>query len=141
MFDDAFDTGDAETEVVDAGEFDADVEFERSPACDTGLTELGELRSRAEKSTGDCALLLNPPKSWSSDSRPDVGGLFVVVVEALHPNDVIGVGCESLEGGEGASVCIVGDDRSYGDGSANDMNIGLLAIVLYGLTPLGWSKL
>lgn len=140
MFDDADDNGDAETEFVDAGEFEADVVLERSAACDTGLTELGELRSSAEKSTGDWAPL-KPPNSWSSESIPDVGGLFVDEL-GFQSNVVIGE-CDASfdDGGDGANGCIGDGAKSYGDGSAKDMYIGLLAIVLYGLMPFGWLKL
>ena len=49
----AFDRGDAAAEVVDAGEAEDETEPERRLVCETGLTELGEERRRAVKSTGD----------------------------------------------------------------------------------------
>jgi hypothetical protein len=135
VFDEAFEIGDAAAELVDAGEFDADTEFDRRPACDTGLTELGELRSKAEKSTGDCAPV-NPLNMWSSDSMPDVGGLLAEDPAVQSYVVACGVGCELDE--DGVCIICIGDcAKSYGDGSANDMYIGLLAMVLYGLV-FGW---
>ena len=60
---------------------------------------------------------------------PDVGGLFADGGE-LQSNDVSGVDWGSEETGDCMKCCIGDGAKSYGDGSANDMYIGLLAMVL-----------
>ena len=136
------------TDVDDAG--DPDDNGEELERCDTGDMELGGLRSSAEKSTGDCAPVYPAPKRWSIESTLP---LFVAVAEGgeldFQSNGVIrsawsiGEAADSLDDGAGDCICMMGciggGVRSYGVGSANDMNIGLLAMVLYGLT-LDWPR-
>jgi hypothetical protein len=103
-------------------------------ACDTGLTALGGLFRRAEKSTVGCGPW-NPLNKLSKAVL--LAGLGADDGEFHAEKDcMLGVSAA----GDCRRGCIGGGDKSYGIGSAKDMNIGLLAIVLYGLMPFGWPN-
>ena len=92
---------------------------------------------RAWKSTNGCEAW-KPPKRLSKAVLPGLGAELAAAhaeEKDCRPRVV-----ESAGDGACSKGWRGGGDRSYGVGSAKDMNIGLLAMVLYGLRPFGWPN-